>query len=127
MPATVTVEADKPAAPKAAPPRAKKIRRKVDAQRWVREARGILAIAVAGFAIVSLGVFDPALPLREQATSVGPVGWWLGWGLFRALGYAGFLLPVLVGAWGVSAFVRPKVARGWVPLAGRSHQRLLLN
>ena len=118
MPATVTVEADKPAAPKAAPPRAKKIRRKVDAHRWVREARGILAIAVAGFAIVSLGVFDPALPPREQATSVGPVGWWLGWALFRALGYAGFLMPLLVGAWGVSAFLRPKITRGWVPLAG---------
>jgi DNA segregation ATPase FtsK/SpoIIIE-like protein len=118
MPATVSVEADKPETPKPAPARARKIRRKVDAHRWVRETRGILAVAVAGFAIVSLGVFDPALPLREQATSVGPVGWWLGWALFRALGYAGFLMPLLVGAWGVSAFVRPKIARGWVPLAG---------
>jgi len=63
-------------------------------------------------------VFDPALLPREQTTSVGPVGWWLGWGLFRALGYAGFLLPLLLGGWGVSAFVRPKIARGWVPLLG---------
>ncbi|HTO12624.1 MAG TPA: DNA translocase FtsK 4TM domain-containing protein [Candidatus Binatia bacterium] len=115
---TVSVETDKPAPPKPAPPRAKKLRRKADAHRWIREARGILAVAVAGFAVVALGVFDPALPPREQATSVGPVGWWLGWALFRALGYAGFLLPILVGAWGVSAFVRPKIARGWVPLLG---------
>jgi S-DNA-T family DNA segregation ATPase FtsK/SpoIIIE len=27
-------------------------------------------------------------------------------------------MPLLVGAWGVSAFVRPKIARGWVPVAG---------
>jgi S-DNA-T family DNA segregation ATPase FtsK/SpoIIIE len=117
MPATVSVETDKSAPPKPAA-RMKKARRKADAHRWIREARGILAMAVAGFAVVSLAVFDPALPPREQATSVGPVGWWLGWALFRALGYAGFLLPLLLGAWGVSAFVRPKIARGWVPVAG---------
>jgi len=116
MPAsTVPVEAEKP---KPVVSRAKKARRRADARRWIREARGILALAVAGFAIVSLAIFDPALSPSEQATSVGPVGWWLGWFLFRILGYAGFLLPLLLGGWGVAAFVRPKVARGWVPLAG---------
>jgi len=120
MPATASADTDKPASsPKPAAPRGKKLRRAAaDTRRWVREARGILAMAVAGFAVVSLAVFDPALPPREQATSVGPVGWWLGWGLFRLFGYAGFLLPLLLGAWGVSAFVRPKIARGWVPLVG---------
>ncbi len=118
MPAIVSVETDKPAPPKPAASRARKPRRKVEARRWVREARGILAVALAGFALVSLAVFDPAVPPGEQATSVGPVGWWLGWALFRVLGYAGFLLPLLLGAWGVSAFVRPKIARGWVVLAG---------
>src|SRR2546429_682332 len=84
----------KPAPPRlASVPRVKKLRRKADARRWVREARGILALAMAGFAMVSLAVFDPAVPRAEQATSVGPIGWWLGWALFRALGYAGFLLP----------------------------------
>jgi DNA segregation ATPase FtsK/SpoIIIE, S-DNA-T family len=117
MPATVTVEADKPA-PKPAAPRARKARRRADAHRWIREARGILALAVAAFAVLSLAIFDPALPPREQATAVGPVGWWLGWLLFRIFGYAGFLLPLLLGAWGVAAFVRPRIARGWVPLAG---------
>src|SRR5262249_13808258 len=48
----------------------------------------------------------------------GPVGAWLGWALFRSLGYAGFLLPLLVAAWGFSAFARPRRARGWIPLAG---------
>jgi DNA segregation ATPase FtsK/SpoIIIE, S-DNA-T family len=117
MPATASVEGPKPATPKPAAARAKRGRR-VDPRRWVREARGIVAVAVAGFAVVSLTIYDPAVPPAEQATSVGPVGWWLGWFLFRILGYAGFLVPLLLGAWGVAAFVRPKVARGWVPLAG---------
>jgi S-DNA-T family DNA segregation ATPase FtsK/SpoIIIE len=117
-PATVSVDTDKPVAPKPAVTRARKARRRAEARRWVREARGILAVAVAGFAVVSLAVFDPALPPAEQASAVGPVGWWLGWGLFRTLGYAGFLLPLLLGAWGVAAFARPRVARGWVPVAG---------
>ncbi|HEU4369101.1 MAG TPA: DNA translocase FtsK 4TM domain-containing protein [Methylomirabilota bacterium] len=117
MPATVSVESDKPPTPKPAV-RVRKTRRRVDPRRWVREARGIAALAIAGFAVVSLAVFDPALPPAEQDSAVGPVGWWLGWGLFRALGYAGFLLPLLLGGWGVAAFARPRVAKGWVPLAG---------
>jgi len=115
MPPSTVSDAEKP---KPVVSRAKKARRRGDPRRWIREARGILALAVAGFALVSLAIFDPALPPSEQATSVGPVGWWLGWFLFRIFGYAGFLLPLLLGGWGVAAFVRPKVARGWVPLAG---------
>jgi len=118
MSATVPADGDKPltgARPPTARPRR---RRRSDPKRWIREARGILAIVLAGFAVVSLVVFDPAVPPAEQATPVGPVGWWLGWALFRVLGYAGFLLPLLVGGWGVAAFVRPRVVRGWVPLVG---------
>ena len=73
---TISVDADKPATPKAAS-RAKRARRRAEARRWIREARGIVALAVASFAVVSLAMFDPALPPAEQATSVGPVGWWL--------------------------------------------------
>jgi DNA segregation ATPase FtsK/SpoIIIE, S-DNA-T family len=119
MAATVTVESDKPVTPNPRPAAARpKRRRKADPRRWVREARGIVALVLAGFAVVSLAVFDPSLPPAEQGSPVGPVGWWLGWGLFRALGYAGFLLPLLVGAWGLAAFARPRVAKGWVPLIG---------
>ena len=117
MPAPASVESDKPASPRPAP-RARKARRRMDPRRWLREARGIVALAVAGFALVSLAVFDPALSPAEQGSAVGPVGWWLGWALFRALGYAGFLLPLLLGGWGLAAFARPRVAKGWVPLAG---------
>jgi DNA segregation ATPase FtsK/SpoIIIE, S-DNA-T family len=118
MSATVPVDGEKPGASARSASTRLRRRRRGDPRRWVREARGILAVVLAGFAIVSLAVFDPALPPVEQATPVGPVGWWVGWGLFRVLGYAGFLLPLLVGAWGVAAFVRPRVAKGWVPLAG---------
>ena len=118
MPATVSADVDKPIPARPAAPRPRRARRPRDHGRWLREARGIVAMAVAGFAVVSLAVFDPALHPTEQGTSVGPVGAWLGWALFRSLGYAGFLLPLLLAAWGLSAFTRPRLARGWVPLAG---------
>jgi DNA segregation ATPase FtsK/SpoIIIE, S-DNA-T family len=117
MSATAPVDHDKPlsaARPSARPRRG----RRSDPKRWIREARGIVAIVLAGFAVVSLAMFDPALPPAEQLSPVGPVGWWLGWALFRVLGYAGFLLPLLAAAWGMAAFVRPRMAKGWVPLAG---------
>ncbi len=93
-------------------------RRKRGGDRWLSEVKGILALAAAGFGLVALAVFDPARPPAEQASPVGPVGAWLGWVAFQSFGYAGFLFPILVGAWGASAFVRPLVTRGWVPAAG---------
>ncbi|MEK7700642.1 MAG: DNA translocase FtsK 4TM domain-containing protein, partial [candidate division NC10 bacterium] len=93
-------------------------RRKKGGDRWLSEVKGILALAAAGFGLVALAMFDPALPPAEQASPVGPVGVWLGWVAFQSFGYAGFLFPILLGAWGASAFVRPLVTRGWVPVAG---------
>src|SRR5439155_415876 len=46
------------------------------------------------------------------------VGAWLGWAAFQSFGYAGFLFPLLLGAWGASAFVRPPVTRGVLPFTG---------
>jgi S-DNA-T family DNA segregation ATPase FtsK/SpoIIIE len=89
-----------------------------DGRRWLREVEGIIALVAAGFGFVALLAFDPAVRPAEQQSSAGPVGVWLGWGLFRAFGYAGFVFPLLLAVWGVSAFVRPLVARGWVPLSG---------
>src|SRR2546430_15435937 len=63
----------------------------------------------------------PLVPGRltaEQQSPVGLVGVWLGWAAFRSFGYAGFLLPLLLGAWGASTFVWPLAARGVLPLAG---------
>src|SRR5206468_3372981 len=63
--------------------------------------------------------FDPAQAPGEQQGPVGPVGIWLGWAFFHALGYAGFLFPLLLAVVALSAFVRPLVVtRGWPPFAG---------
>ncbi len=86
--------------------------------RWVREAKGILALALAGFGFVALYAYDPTLHPLDQSSPVGPVGGWLGWGSFHAFGYAGYLFPVLLTLYGVSAFVRPRMAHGWQAAAG---------
>ena len=119
MPATVTSE-PKPEsrADTRADARPHRPRKRAESPRWVREVQGILAIAAAIFAGVALVAFDPTLVASEQRSWVGPVGAWLGWALFRAFGYAGLLLPLLLAVWGLSAFRRPLVARGWVPLVG---------
>ena len=84
----------------------------------MREAKGISALVVAGFAVVALAAFDPREAPADQQSLVGPVGLWLAWALFRAFGYAGFLFPVLLGAWGAGAFLRPSAVRGRLPLLG---------
>jgi hypothetical protein len=62
----------------------------------VREAKGILALALAGFGLVALSSFDPRLHPLDQGSPAGPVGAWLGAGSFWAVGYAGFLFPLLL-------------------------------
>ncbi|HKA62856.1 MAG TPA: DNA translocase FtsK [Methylomirabilota bacterium] len=86
--------------------------------RWVREAKGILALALAGFGFVALYAYDPTLHWLDQSSPVGPVGGWLGWASFHAFGYGGYLFPVLLALYGVSAFVRPRVAHGWQAAVG---------
>jgi S-DNA-T family DNA segregation ATPase FtsK/SpoIIIE len=93
-------------------------RRKRGSDRWVSEVKGIAALLAAGFGLIALATFDPTVTPAEQQGLTGPVGVWLGWATFQSFGYAGFLLPLLLGAWGASAFLRPIVVRGWVPLAG---------
>src|SRR5439155_283564 len=86
--------------------------------RWLSEVKAILALAVAGFGLIALATFDPSRPPAVQQSPVGPVGVWLGWAAFQSFGYAGFLFPLLLGAWGASAFVRPPVTRGVLPFTG---------
>ena len=89
-----------------------------EARRWVREAKGILALAFAGFAVVALYAYDPRREPLDQSSPVGPIGAWLGGGFFWAFGYAAYLLPALAALYGIAAFVRPRLATGWPALAG---------
>jgi len=98
--------------------RTRRVRRKAQPRRWVREVQGIAALALAAFLLVALAVFDPAVPPSHQAALVGPVGIWLAWAVFRSFGYAAFLFPLMAAVWGMSAFLRPLATRGWVPLGG---------
>jgi S-DNA-T family DNA segregation ATPase FtsK/SpoIIIE len=93
-------------------------RRKPGSDRWLNEIKGIAALLAAGFGLVALVTFDPRLTPAQQAGPTGPVGVWIGWVTFQCLGYAGFLLPLLLGAWGASTFRRPIAVRGVTPIAG---------
>ncbi len=96
----------------------RRTRKKNQGRRWVREARAIVLLAIAGFGLAALAWFEPAQPPAVQQGPAGPVGVWLGWALFRSLGYAGFLVPLLLAVIALSTFVRPQVARGWTPALG---------
>ncbi|MEK7880025.1 MAG: DNA translocase FtsK 4TM domain-containing protein, partial [candidate division NC10 bacterium] len=86
--------------------------------RWQREVKGILALALAGFCVVALATFDPQLHRADQESLVGPVGIWLGWGFFRAFGYAGYLFPVVLAFYGAVAFLRPRIGTGYPVAVG---------
>src|SRR5436309_3399506 len=86
--------------------------------RWVREVKGILALALSGFGFVALYAYDPTLHLFDQTSPVGPVGVWLGWVFFWAFGYAGYLFPILLAGYGASAFIRSRMVTGWPAVAG---------
>ncbi len=93
-------------------------RRKKGGDRWLAEVKGILCLVAAGFMLLALALFRPDVPPAQQTSPVGPVGVWLAWVSFQSFGYASFFFPLLLGAWGTSAFVRPLVARGFIPVAG---------
>ncbi|MBI3624597.1 MAG: DNA translocase FtsK 4TM domain-containing protein [Candidatus Rokubacteria bacterium] len=86
--------------------------------RWQREVKGIAALALAGFSAFALAIFDPRLRLGDQASPVGPLGVWLGWAIFRAFGYAGYVLPLALAFYGVSTFFRRGLGVRWPALTG---------
>jgi S-DNA-T family DNA segregation ATPase FtsK/SpoIIIE len=98
--------------------RSSRARRKKEARRWRREVKGIGLLLVAGFALAALATFDPVRTPSAQTGPTGPVGVWTAWAFFQALGYASFLLPLLLAVLGAGVFVRPLAPGGWSPLAG---------
>jgi S-DNA-T family DNA segregation ATPase FtsK/SpoIIIE len=88
------------------------------AARWLREAQGVAVLGLAAFVALALLSYDPALLWLDQEGRVGVVGLWLGWALFTGLGYAGYLLPVVLAGWAVTAVVRPLERVTWSVAAG---------
>jgi S-DNA-T family DNA segregation ATPase FtsK/SpoIIIE len=87
-------------------------------RRWLHEVQGLCALALSGLTLVALWAFDPTRQPGAQTSPVGPVGLWLAWGLFTAVGHAGFLVPLLLALYGAGAFMRRRLARGWPGLVG---------
>ena len=77
------------------------------AARWLREAQGVVALGLAAYLGVALLSYDPALRWVDQGARVGIVGLWLGWALFTTVGYAAYLVPVVLMVWAFAAFTRP--------------------
>jgi DNA segregation ATPase FtsK/SpoIIIE, S-DNA-T family len=92
--------------------------RRAVGHRWLREAKAILALVIAGLALVAVATYEPGVPFAEQGAPVGPAGVWLGWLLFVAFGQAGMLFPLLLAVWGTVTFVRPMLGVRWTSLAG---------
>jgi S-DNA-T family DNA segregation ATPase FtsK/SpoIIIE len=77
------------------------------AARWLREAQGVVALGLAAYLGVALLSYDPALRWVDQEARVGAVGLWVGWALFTTVGYAAYLVPVVLMVWAFAAFTRP--------------------
>src|SRR5262249_41034555 len=77
------------------------------AARWLREAQGVVALGLAAYVAVALLSYDPALRWVDQEARVGVVGLWLGWALFTLVGYASYIVPVVLMVWAFAAFTRP--------------------
>jgi S-DNA-T family DNA segregation ATPase FtsK/SpoIIIE len=86
------------------------------AARWLREAQGVVALGLAAYLGVALLSYDPALRWVDQGGRVGVVGLWVGWALFTLVGYAAYLVPLVLMVWAFAAFTRP-IAIGTLSIA----------
>jgi len=89
--------------------------KKREPRRWLREVKAILLLVVAGFGAVA--VWNHTRGADPQGP-VGHLGGWLGWMLYSAFGYGGFLFPLILIVLAVNVFIRPIASRGWAPYAG---------
>ncbi len=91
-------------------------RKKKEAHRWAREVKAIGGLVIAAFALVALATYRPVVTGGYGPS--GPIGHYLAWGLFHAVGYAAFLFPLLLALWASNTFVRPLIPHGWAPAVG---------
>jgi S-DNA-T family DNA segregation ATPase FtsK/SpoIIIE len=77
------------------------------AARWLREIQGVVALGLAAYLAVALLSYDPALRWVDQEARVGVVGLWLGWACFTLVGYAAYIVPIVLMVWAFAAFTRP--------------------
>jgi S-DNA-T family DNA segregation ATPase FtsK/SpoIIIE len=102
-------------APERTAERSRRPSKKREPHRWLREVQAILLLVLAGFGMVAVWHHTRGV---DPHGLVGHLGAWLGWSLFVAFGYGGFLFPLILAVVGVNVFVRPIAARGWIPFAG---------
>ena len=95
--------------------RPRRPQKRKEPRRWLREVKAILLLALAGFGVVAVWNYTRGV---DPQGPVGHLGAWLGWSLFEAFGYGGFLFPLILAVVGVNVFVRPIATRGWTPFAG---------
>jgi S-DNA-T family DNA segregation ATPase FtsK/SpoIIIE len=95
--------------------RPRRARRRKEGRRWLREVEAIALLAVAGFVAVAL---VNHIRGADPQGLVGTLGAGLGWSVFGAFGYAGFLFPLVLAVVAVNLFLRPLTSRGWAPLVG---------
>jgi S-DNA-T family DNA segregation ATPase FtsK/SpoIIIE len=88
------------------------------APHWVREAEGVVVLGIAAYTAAALVSYDPALHWLDQEGQVGVVGLWIGWAVFTAVGYAGYLVPLALAGWALSAILRPTAAGRLSAVAG---------
>jgi S-DNA-T family DNA segregation ATPase FtsK/SpoIIIE len=85
---------------------------------WLREAQALAVLGVAIYLALALWSYDPRLRWPDQHGSVGVVGLWLGWFLFRAVGYAGYLVPAALAGWAIATAWHPLERVTWPSVAG---------
>src|SRR5262249_62118620 len=86
--------------------------------RWIREAQAVVAFGLGVYVLLALLSYDPTLHWLDQEAQVGVVGLWIGWALFTAVGYAGYLLPLALAGWAGAPFVPPLPPGGVVTPVG---------
>ncbi len=93
------------------------VKKEIERGGW-REVGGVLLLAFFVLGLLSLGSYRPDdIPLLENPPTrpalnfIGPVGAWTGFVTFMAFGVGGYMVPALLGVWGLLLMFKRE---GWV-------------